>query len=164
MGRADRLDKNLVALVSGLLFAAGLALSGMTQPAKVTGFLDFAGAWDPSLAFVMVGAIGVAAVAFRVAARRDKPLLAAASFDVPARLGPVDRDLVLGAAIFGVGWGLSGYCPGPALESLASGRIGPVVFVVFMVGGMALEGLRRRTYGPSKAEDAQALEGTARES
>jgi uncharacterized membrane protein YedE/YeeE len=108
----------VLALVCGAVFAAGLAISGMTQPSKVTGFLDLTGAWDPSLAFVMVGAIGVHAVFVRIAKKRARPFLAD-EFSWPTRTR-VEPRLVAGAALFGVGWGLSGFCPGPALVSLAS--------------------------------------------
>jgi uncharacterized membrane protein YedE/YeeE len=149
--------RNAMALLSGAVFSAGLCISGMTRPSKVLGFLDFFGAWDPSLALVMVGAIGVAAVAFRVSARRGAPLLDT-EYRVPPAGGPVSVDLVVGAAIFGIGWGLSGLCPGPAVTSLASGHVGPVVFVAAMLGGMAVSGWLRSASRPS----AQDGEGTAR--
>ncbi len=142
VARTRHSSRNAAALVSGVLFSAGLCLSGMTHPAKILAFLDVFGAWDPSLALVMVGAIGVAAIAFRVAARRAKPLLDT-TFDVGPP-GKVDPRLVLGAAIFGAGWGLSGFCPGPAVTSLAGGQVGPLVFVVAMVAGMLVLGLLRR--------------------
>ena len=126
----------VIALASGLLFGIGLIVSGMTDPSKVIGFLDLAGRWDPSLAFVMAGAIAVAAIAFRFAARRSTALLGA-----PMRLPgarTIDRRLVLGGLCFGAGWGLAGYCPGPALASLLSGSVKPVFFVVAMLAGMAL--------------------------
>ena len=126
----------LIALGTGLLFGIGLILSGMTDPAKVVGFLDLAGNWDPSLAFVMGGAVVVATIGFRFARRRDTALLG-----VPMRLptgSRIDRRLVLGGVTFGVGWGLAGYCPGPALASLLSGGIKPISFVVAMLVGMAL--------------------------
>ncbi|MBK8996456.1 MAG: YeeE/YedE family protein [Myxococcales bacterium] len=135
--------KALIPLVSGLLFALGLALSGMTQPEKVTGFLDFTGAWDPSLAFVMLGAIGVHLVALRFAKRLSRPL-AAAAFEPLAR-ERVDGRLVLGAALFGVGWGLSGYCPGPALVSVGSGSLSVLAVAGGMLAGVALFRLSART-------------------
>jgi len=122
------------ALVSGLLFGAGLAVSQMVNPAKVLGFLDIAGAWDPSLAFVLGGAVAVWAVAFQ-ASRRMKAPLFALSFAVPTRRD-IDLRLVGGAALFGVGWGLAGYCPGPAVSSLALGHWEPAVFLVAMLVGM----------------------------
>ncbi|MBE7484326.1 MAG: YeeE/YedE family protein [Polyangiaceae bacterium] len=135
--------KALIPLFSGLLFALGLALSGMTRPEKVTGFLDFTGAWDPSLAFVMLGAIGVHLVALRFAKRLSRPL-AAAAFEPPGR-ERVDGRLVLGAALFGVGWGLAGYCPGPALVSVGSGSLPVLVVAGGMLAGVALFRLSART-------------------
>jgi uncharacterized membrane protein YedE/YeeE len=132
----------LVALVAGLLFGLGLILSGMTDPSKVIGFLDLAGRWDPSLGFVMGGAVAVGLIAFRVAARRGTALLGA-----PMRLPEatvIDRRLVLGGLAFGIGWGLAGYCPGPALASLAGGSSEPIIFVAAMVVGMALFALLER--------------------
>lgn len=123
-----------LAFSAGALFAVGLAVSGMTQPAKVVGFLDVAGRWDPSLAFVMAGAVGVYFVAQRWFRNRSTALLGA-EIELPARHS-VDVRLVTGAAIFGVGWGLSGFCPGPALTSLGSGSLAAVVFVVAMGAGM----------------------------
>lgn len=125
-----------LAAIAGALFAIGLAVSGMTIPAKIIGFLDVAGRWDPSLAFVMVGAIAVYATLLRLIRRRPAPLLAS-RFHWPTVHG-IDARLVCGAAVFGVGWGLSGYCPGPALASLASGGLGAPVFVAAMVAGIAL--------------------------
>ena len=126
----------IAALVAGLLFGLGLIQSGMTDPSKVIGFLDLAGQWDPSLAFVMGGAILVGAVLFRFAVRRKTALLGE-PMRLPA-LRTIDRRLVLGSLSFGVGWGLAGYCPGPALTSLVSGSLKPVLFVAAMVAGMAL--------------------------
>ena len=131
------------ALMVGLVFGLGLILSGMTDPAKVIGFLDLAGAWDPSLGFVMGGAILVGAIAFGFASRRERSLLGE-----PMRLPTatrIDRRLVLGSLAFGAGWGLAGYCPGPALASLATGGIKPLVFSAAMLAGMAIfELLERR--------------------
>jgi hypothetical protein len=108
----------LVSLICGLLFGAGLALSGMTRPLKVLGFLDVAGKWDPSLIFVLGAAATVATVAFHFILQRKAPLLAPA-FDLPTTKG-VDRRLITGALIFGVGWGIAGFCPGPAIALLAA--------------------------------------------
>ena len=130
------MKRDVVAFVSGAIFSAGLCLSGMTHPSKVLAFLDLTGAWDPSLALVMAGAVVVTAIAVRVSASRPAPVLAD-RFLTPAS-APIDRKLVFGAAIFGVGWGLSGLCPGPAVVSLASGQTGAVVFVASMVAGMAI--------------------------
>jgi uncharacterized membrane protein YedE/YeeE len=122
-----------IALVCGICFGAGLLLSGMTRPEKVLGFLDVFGAWDPSLAFVMIGAIGVHAVASRWARTRPAPVLAS-KWSLPP-VGRPDAKLIVGAAVFGVGWGLSGYCPGPAVVSLASGALPVVAFVGAMLAG-----------------------------
>ena len=127
--------RNVSALVSGLLFGAGLTISGMINPAKVLGFLDVFGDWDPSLAFVMGGAIPVAALGFAWAKRRAAPLCAPV-FMPPGKTA-VDARLCIGAVAFGVGWGLGGYCPGPALASLSFGGVGVVVFVAAMLLGMA---------------------------
>ena len=110
----------LASFVSGVLFAVGLGVGGTTKPAKVTAFLDFFGDWDPSLAFVMIGAILMHAVLYRLIRRRPVPLFASA-FSIPTRTD-IDTRLVGGAALFGIGWGLGGFCPGPAVTSLASGR------------------------------------------
>jgi uncharacterized protein len=123
----------VVAFVSGALFALGLAVSGMTDPQKVIGFLDVTGAWDPSLALVMVGAIGVHTVAARWALRARRPLLSGA-FVLP-RVAGIDAPLVAGAALFGLGWGASGFCPGPALLDLAAPSTSVVLFVVSMAVG-----------------------------
>ena len=126
----------LMALISGLVFGLGLIISGMTDPSKVIGFLDLAGKWDPSLAFVMGGAILVGLVAFRFAVTRSSAILGG-----PMRLPAarqIDSRLVLGGLTFGVGWGLAGYCPGPALASLATGGGKPLIFTVAMLAGMAI--------------------------
>jgi uncharacterized membrane protein YedE/YeeE len=124
------------ALGSGALFAVGLVVSGMTRPEKVVGFLDVGGAWDPSLAFVMAGAIAVHAVVYRWVRGKGAPRFAS-KFHLPARRG-LDFKLVLGAALFGMGWGVGGYCPGPGIVSLASGSAGSVTFVVAMLLGMVV--------------------------
>lgn len=131
------MKRELVALASGLLFALGLGISGMTQPAKVIGFLDFAGRWDASLAFVMVGAIAVNLVVFRSLVRGRRASLSGEVFRLPTKRD-IDGRLVAGAAIFGIGWGLGGYCPGPGLTSLATMGVGPLVFVLAMAGGIFL--------------------------
>lgn len=124
------------ALFSGLLFGAGLVVSGMTMPSKVLGFLDVAGDWDPSLAFVMVGGIGINLVLGRLLLKRQAPLWALA-FSLPTATA-IDGPLVLGAVIFGIGWGLGGYCPGPALVT-AAGSGQALLFVAAMLAGMAVE-------------------------
>ncbi|MFM0489680.1 YeeE/YedE family protein [Paraburkholderia sp. SIMBA_055] len=125
----------LTALFSGLLFGVGLMVSGMANPAKVLRFLDVAGRWDPSLAFVMAGAIAVGSIAFLVAKRRKKSLLGR-SIQIPAGK-QVTLRLVMGSAVFGVGWGLAGFCPGPALVALGAGFPKGWGFVAAMLGGMA---------------------------
>jgi uncharacterized protein len=123
------------AFLSGVLFAVGLSISGMVNPDKVIAFLDVTGAWDPSLLGVMVSAILVYAIAYSIIRRREQPLLSA-QFLVPKRTG-VDASLVVGSVIFGVGWGLGGYCPGPSLVSLGVKGNPSVVFVVGLLVGMA---------------------------
>ena len=126
----------LIALIVGLIFGIGLIVSGMTDPSKVIGFLDLAGPWDPSLGFVMGGAIAVGLVAFRFASGREKSLLGDA-MRLPTATN-IDRRLVLGGLVFGAGWGLAGYCPGPALASLAAGNIKSLIFTAAMIVGMAI--------------------------
>ncbi|WP_428417877.1 DUF6691 family protein [Methylibium sp.] len=130
-------------LLAGLVFGLGLIVSGMANPAKVIGFLNLAGPWDPSLAFVMAGAIAVGTVAFFVARRRSVSLLGAAMKLPTAR--DIDHRLVLGSLVFGVGWGLAGFCPGPGLVALGMGEFKAMVFVAAMLVGMgAFELLERR--------------------
>src|SRR5512141_2589553 len=124
----------IASLLCGLIFGAGLLVSGMVKPTKVLAFLDIFGAWDPSLAVVMVAALAVSAPGFMLATGRSRPLLAAQS--VWPTKNHIDRPLIVGAALFGVGWGLVGLCPGPALESLATLSPGVIVFVVAMAVGM----------------------------
>ena len=124
----------ITSLITGIIFGIGLILSGMTNPGKVIGFLDLAGRWDPSLGFVMGGAILVALFAARWARGRTQSLSGAA-MRMPTATR-IDRRLVLGSLTFGVGWGLAGYCPGPALASLASGGAKPLLFVAAMVAGI----------------------------
>jgi uncharacterized protein len=124
----------LAALVSGLLFGLGLTISQMINPAKVTAFIDVLGDFDPSLAFVMATAIPVATLGYVLAARRHSPICAP-SFSLPTWT-QIDRPLILGAVLFGIGWGLVGYCPGPALASLGLGNPATVLFVLAMLLGM----------------------------
>src|SRR4051812_20777917 len=126
---------SIVAFVCGLIFGAGLLISGMMQPAKVLGFLDIAGDWDPSLMVVMAAALVVSSIGFAVARRRPQPLLAPRNFWPSAT--DIDRPLVTGAVLFGTGWGLVGLCPGPALENLATLSPRVIVFVIAMAAGMA---------------------------
>jgi uncharacterized protein len=128
--------QTLGAFFAGLVFGIGLIVSGMTDPAKVIGFLDLAGRWDPSLAFVMVGAILVGAVGYAVARKRTAAFLGGAMHLPTTR--NIDRRLVLGSLVFGAGWGLAGFCPGPAIVSLGAGQDKAVVFVIAMLAGMAL--------------------------
>jgi len=126
----------VIALVAGLLFGTGLIVSGMANPAKVLGFLDLFGQWDPSLAFVMAGAIAVGVIAFFVARRRGRSWLGT-PIQLPSATGVTAR-LVLGSAVFGIGWGLAGFCPGPALVALGAGVPKAVGFVAAMLAGMAV--------------------------
>ena len=128
--------KGIVALACGLVFGVGLALSGMTDTAKVLGFLDLFGEWVPDLAFVMGGAVMVTLVAFRFVLARRQPLLAP-SFSLPGSTA-IDGRLLGGAAVFGIGWGIYGYCPGPALSALVYQDGKTVVFVLSMLVGMVL--------------------------
>ena len=128
--------RTLVALFAGTLFGVGLAVSGMMNPARVVGFLDVAGEWDPTLAFVMGGALLVTIPAFRAILNRPRPVFAD-GFDLPTK-SALDGRLLGGAALFGVGWGLSGFCPGPAVAALTTGLAPVFAFVVAMVAGMAV--------------------------
>ncbi|MDI1293111.1 MAG: YeeE/YedE family protein [Methylobacter sp.] len=133
---------NISALLAGLLFGLGLIISGMTDPSKVIGFLDLAGAWDPSLAFVMGGAILVGAIAFAIAKKRQRSLLGA-----PMQLSSateLDKRLLLGSLVFGIGWGIAGFCPGPAVVSAAAGQPKAWIFVTAMLAGMALYNMIER--------------------
>lgn len=122
--------------IVGLLFGWGLLISGMTDPGKVLGFLDLAGAWDPSLAFVMGGAVLVGLVAFTTARKRSTNLLGGA-MRLPQSTD-IDRPLIVGALLFGAGWGLAGFCPGPAIVSMAAGEPKALLFVAAMLAGMVL--------------------------
>lgn len=126
----------LAALLSGLVFGLGLIVSGMFNPAKVLGFLDLAGHWDPSLAFVMAGAIAVGLPAFAWARRRQRSLLGAA-MQLPTE-SRIDRRLLAGSLLFGIGWGVAGFCPGPGLVALGAGELKALVFVAAMLAGMGL--------------------------
>ena len=132
----------------GLFFGLGLILSGMTDPGKVLGFLDIAGIWDPSLALVMGGAIAVGFFAFAIAKKRTVNFLGGA-LHLP-KSNQIDKPLVIGAMMFGAGWGLAGFCPGPAFVSLASGQIKAAMFVVFMLVGMQVFEVWNRQTSPSK--------------
>jgi len=142
---------NLTALGTGALFGAGLAISGMTKPSKVTGFLDLFGAWDASLAFVMLGAIIVHFVAYRLLKGRKSPLFDV-KFHLPTRKD-IDLRLVLGAVVFGVGWGLGGFCPGPGLTSAAGGATSAIAFIGAMTAGMLLENALTRALAKTKGHE-----------
>ncbi|MBZ4420224.1 DUF6691 family protein [Myxococcus sp. RHSTA-1-4] len=135
------------AFLSGLIFAIGLGISGMTDPANVTNFLDFAGSWDYRLAFVMVGGIAVHAALRPLILKRKRPFYATSfpSFSITQ----VDRKLLVGAGLFGVGWGLGGFCPGPALTSLATGAPAVLIFVASMFAGMYLAQVLQNRSGAS---------------
>ena len=139
----NRFSGALAALAAGLLFGLGLAISGMMNPARVIGFLDVAGHWNPSLAFVLSGAVLVSTIGYALASRLSHPVFAPV-FEIPRRTD-IDARLVGGAALFGIGWGLSGFCPGPALASLTLGLPATLVFVATMLAGMALARLLPRS-------------------
>ena len=136
------MSRILVALIAGTLFGAGLAWSGMADPQRVQGFLDLLGRWDPTLAFVMAGAILPMAIAWVAQRRLDKPF-ADAHFNLPATI-TIDARLALGAILFGIGWGIAGLCPGPAIAGLAIAPAGAGVFVVAMLAGMILQRVSAR--------------------
>lgn len=142
--------------LAGLTFGLGLAVSGMTSPDKVIGFLDVTGAWDPSLAFVMGGAVLTAMPLFALARRRARPF-AGARFDTPPTT-PVDGRLLGGAALFGIGWGLTGICPGPAIVDLAAAPLATIGFVAALLAGIAFSARVLRpfldTTGPAAAANA----------
>lgn len=140
----------LINAIAGLVFGLGLLISGMANPAKVQNFLDLAGAFDPSLIFVMAGAVVVTFVGFRLVLRRPKPVLAEL-FRIPTR-NEIDTALIGGAALFGIGWGLSGFCPGPAVTSIPLLAQGTLVFVAAMIAGIVLaRGLAHTRLGTGSA-------------
>jgi uncharacterized membrane protein YedE/YeeE len=126
----------LTAFVAGLIFGLGLILSGMTNPAKIIGFLDIFGHWDPSLVLVMLGAITTTAISFHLIKNRQQSFLGK-QINLPVNIS-IDRKLILGSLIFGIGWGLAGYCPGPSLVSILQGGYQPLVFVISMLIGMGI--------------------------
>lgn len=132
----------VIALISGIIFGAGLALSGMMDPLRVRGFLDIAGNWDPTLAFVMGGAVLVMAIAWAVQRGMARPL-ADSEFHLPGT-SRIDGRLLGGAALFGIGWGIAGLCPGPAIASLAASPAPAAIFIAAMIAGMVLVRLRER--------------------
>ena len=145
MSAARRL---IPALVAGTLFGAGLTISGMTDPQRVRGFLDLFGRWDPTLAFVMGGAVLVMAIAWRLRRRMGHPMFAE-TFVLPGR-SDLDARLILGSALFGIGWGLAGLCPGPAIASLALVPMAVLPFLAAMLAGMAIHRLLPRPVFPTK--------------
>jgi len=139
--------RKLVAFGSGLLFAVGLVVGGMTQPKKIVDFLDFAGSWDPSLAFVMGGALLVNAAAYWWTRDRTTPIVEQ-EFHIPSR-SDIDWRLVTGAGLFGVGWGFGGYCPGPGITAVVSAKLPAVGFLGGLIGGVLLYSLFDRATDPS---------------
>jgi uncharacterized protein len=151
------MNENLAAAVSGLLFGLGLCLSGMADPSVVLGFLDLAGAWNPALVFVMGGGVAVTFIGYRLVFGFARPIFAE-KFSLPTAAA-IDAPLIAGAAIFGIGWGLAGYCPGPALVSLASGKAEVFIFAAAMLLGMiAVRWLRSR---PAIVSPKDPLQGRA---
>jgi uncharacterized protein len=144
----------LASFLCGLIFGIGLSVSGMTQPAKVLGFLDVFGRWDPTLAFVMAGAVVASSAGYALARRSKRPIIAVRHF-WPTRTD-IDRPLVVGSALFGIGWGLVGLCPGPAVVNLATLSPRVIVFVMAMIAGMSAQDIRR-----ARAPSAKAIEDAA---
>ncbi len=137
------MKQNLIALLSGILFGFGLSLSQMIDRDRVLGFLDVAGDWDPTLLFVLGGAVGVTVIAFRLVLRLSQPIFGG-KFYLPTKKD-LDLSLILGAAIFGVGWGIAGYCPGPGITALVLGIWNPVLFVIaFIVGSLTYQWSKNR--------------------
>lgn len=143
----------LSSFIVGLIFGVGLIFAGMTDPSKVIGFLDIAGQWDPSLAFVMGGAILVGLVAFRFAKKRTASFIGGA-MHLPSK-SDINRRLVIGSLLFGAGWGMAGFCPGPAITSIGTGNPKAVIFVIAMIAGMALYELADRLWHQPRSANAQ---------
>lgn len=141
------MNRSIIAFIVGLIFALGLGLGGMTQPQKIVAFLDVT-AWDPSLLFVMAGAVGVHGLLYPLVRRRKSPLLDN-QFHVPESKH-ISRHLIVGSVIFGIGWGIGGYCPGPAVVSMASGQIAAFVFVAMMLVGMSAYHISERFFARLK--------------
>lgn len=133
------MKQSISALIAGLIFGTGLILSEMINPLRVRGFLDISGLWDPTLVFVMVGALIVSAISFKLAVFRKAPVFAD-TFSLPA-MRQIDKPLILGATMFGVGWGISGLCPGPAIVGLATANTDIIIFILAMICGMKLHKL-----------------------
>jgi hypothetical protein len=147
------MNRAIVPLGSGTLFGIGLAISGMTDPTKVLGFLDVAGDWDPSLALVMGAAVAVTMVSFRVILRRRAPLCAPV-FQLPASK-TIDVRLLAGASLFGFGWGLGGFCPGPAVANLSQATLSSLTFLLSMLAGVAIWEWRKRLPAPWRLASAR---------
>ena len=130
------LKENISAFIVGIIFSIGLSISGMTQPSKVIGFLNLNRNWDPSLAFVMIGALAVHILAYMVKKKMTKPVISS-EWNVPSK-SEITPQLILGSAIFGVGWGLAGYCPGPAIARLSTFEVNVVVFIIMLLFGMKI--------------------------
>ena len=146
--------KNVVGpFIGGVVFAIGLAVSGMTQPAKIVGFFEFGALWDASLAFVMLGALLVYAPAYRWVTRKLSQPIWSARFFIPTRVD-IDRNLITGAALFGIGWGLGGYCPGPAITSAGAGVRNALVFGATMLVAIAVTRAVQRLGAPSVSAQA----------
>ncbi len=126
--------KSFITLLSGFIFALGLGISGMIYPQKVISFLDLFGNWDPSLAFVMIGAIGVHLIGYKFISKKSKSILGS-DFKVPSNKNPIDKKLIIGSSLFGIGWGLGGFCPGPALVSAVGLSQETLFFILFMIIG-----------------------------
>jgi uncharacterized membrane protein YedE/YeeE len=149
----------LTSLITGLIFGNGLIVSGMADPAKVLGFLDLTGRWDPSLALVMAGAIAVGALAFAIAGRRTTSLIGL-DMKLPSSR-QLDRRLIAGSVLFGIGWGIAGFCPGPGLVALGMGESKALIFVVAMIAGMGLFELIERRRQAGLIQAAQSAQPAA---
>jgi len=128
------MKQSIVALFAGIIFGLGLSISQMTDRARVLGFLDITGVWDPTLMFVLGGAVGVTVIAFRFILRRPQPFIAP-KFQLPPN-NSLDRQLLAGSALFGIGWGIAGYCPGPGVTSLVQANGNPLLFIIAAIGGI----------------------------
>lgn len=152
------MKQNLIALVAGLLFGLGLSISQMVDPARVLGFLDVAGTWDPTLLFVLGGAVGVTVISFRFILRQPTPFFAS-KFSLPTKTD-IDRPLIVGSALFGIGWGIAGYCPGPGITALVLGAWNPLLFVIsLIVGSLVYNQLFDRA--PTQGEISDATKETS---
>ena len=143
----------VIAFALGLLFGLGLLISGMSNPAKVLNFFDLAGTWDPSLALVMLGALAVTSVGYRIVLRWQRPILALASTCRRRRV--IDPALIIGSAVFGIGWGLSGFCPGGLIPALGTGRTEPLIFFVGLLAGLTATRIYRARATRTSTEPSQ---------